>query len=301
MPWTAIRWRASAPLTLPLVREALEKELKTTWLLATGEPPRAACETASTTHSPESRLGCIRWTLMSALHCSSCARCAAARRLSRKRGLRLPERGEPGLDPTLRARLARAGIRPLRLRLPTWREAVGFAPAPRMHWSYAFGERGSLGMWSRQQPRLRLRPAPALGLRPLLVLARLGAQRRDRCRATRPACCACRTSASACSAASRHLGSKLHSRRHAPGPVRPRQHAARRRQRLRVGPVPGRPRRARRAKPTRRRTAPTTSSTSPARSTSTSSSASRCGRSPRTRPRSSTRWHAEFMARASCR
>ena len=66
-------------------------------------------------------------------------------------------------------------------------------------------------------------------------------------------------------------------------PVRPRQHPARRRQRLRVGPVPGRPRRARARASTRRRTPRSTSSTRPARSTSTSSSASRCARSPSTR------------------
>ena len=53
------------------------------------------------------------------------------------------------------------------------------------------------------------------------------------------------------------------------------------------------------ARPTRRRTAPTTSSTSPARSTSTNTSASRCARSPRTRRRTSTRWHARIHARCA--
>ena len=61
-------------------------------------------------------------------------------------GLRLPQRGEPGLDPAL----ARGGLAvdPDRVGFVTysWREAVGLAPSPRMQLSYSFGERGSLGM-----------------------------------------------------------------------------------------------------------------------------------------------------------
>src|SRR5436190_1273263 len=61
-------------------------------------------------------------------------------------GLRLPERGEPGLDPSFaRGWLApeydRFGFAPYQ-----WRDAYGFAPTPRMRWSYAFGERASLSM-----------------------------------------------------------------------------------------------------------------------------------------------------------
>jgi hypothetical protein len=60
-------------------------------------------------------------------------------------GLRLPERGE-GLDPSFaRGWLApeydRFGFAPFR-----WRDAYGFSPSPRVHWSYAFGERGSFSM-----------------------------------------------------------------------------------------------------------------------------------------------------------
>src|SRR5213082_4168298 len=61
-------------------------------------------------------------------------------------GLRLPERGEPGLDPNC----ARGWLAPEYDRFGfaayQWRDAYGFAPAPRMQWSYAFGERGSLSM-----------------------------------------------------------------------------------------------------------------------------------------------------------
>lgn len=61
-------------------------------------------------------------------------------------GLRLPERGEQGLDPSF----ARGWLAPEYDRFGFaayhWRDAYGFAPAPRMHWSYAFGERGSLSM-----------------------------------------------------------------------------------------------------------------------------------------------------------
>jgi hypothetical protein len=51
-------------------------------------------------------------------------------------GLRLPQHGEPGLDPTF----ARGWLAPdydrFGFALHNWREAVGFAPGQRMHWSY---------------------------------------------------------------------------------------------------------------------------------------------------------------------
>src|SRR5216110_122804 len=61
-------------------------------------------------------------------------------------GLRLPERAEPGLDPSF----ARGWLAPEYDRFGfaayQWRDAYGFAPIPRMRWSYAFGERASLSM-----------------------------------------------------------------------------------------------------------------------------------------------------------
>jgi hypothetical protein len=61
-------------------------------------------------------------------------------------GLRLPERTGPGLDPSF----ARGWLAPEYDRFGfaayQWRDAYGFAPTPRMQWSYAFGERGSLSM-----------------------------------------------------------------------------------------------------------------------------------------------------------
>jgi len=61
-------------------------------------------------------------------------------------GLRLPERGEQGLDPSF----ARGWLAPEYDRFGfagyQWRDAYGFSASPRARWSYAFGERGSLSM-----------------------------------------------------------------------------------------------------------------------------------------------------------
>lgn len=62
-------------------------------------------------------------------------------------GLRLPERGAQGLDPSF----ARGWLAPEYDRFGFaahhWRDAYGFsAPNPRMQWSYSFSERGSLSM-----------------------------------------------------------------------------------------------------------------------------------------------------------
>ena len=70
-----------------------------------------------------------------------CASHAAA-----QSGLRLPQHGEPGLDPTF----ARGWLAPdydrFGFALNNWREAVGFAPGQRMHWSYTLSDGSSLGM-----------------------------------------------------------------------------------------------------------------------------------------------------------
>lgn len=67
-------------------------------------------------------------------------------------GLRLPERAEPGLDP----KFARGWLAPDFDRFGfasyNWKDVLGFAPSRRMNWSYAFGERGSLGMSLRSAP-----------------------------------------------------------------------------------------------------------------------------------------------------
>ena len=61
-------------------------------------------------------------------------------------GLRLPQQGEPGLDPSF----ARGWLGPdydrFGFALYNWREAVGFAPGQRMNWSYTLNDRSSLGM-----------------------------------------------------------------------------------------------------------------------------------------------------------
>ena len=61
-------------------------------------------------------------------------------------GLRLPQHGEPGLDPAF----ARGWLAPEYDRFGFaahhWRDAYGFSPNPRLQWSYSFSERGSLSM-----------------------------------------------------------------------------------------------------------------------------------------------------------
>jgi hypothetical protein len=75
-------------------------------------------------------------------------------------GLRLPERGEPGIDPGL----ARGWLAPEYDRFGfaahQWREGLGFAPASRMRWSYDFGERASLSMSLADRRETDLEPRP---------------------------------------------------------------------------------------------------------------------------------------------
>lgn len=71
---------------------------------------------------------------------------AAAAPAYAQSGLRLPERAEPGLDPTF----ARGWLAPEFDRFGFasyhWKDAVGAAPAQRMNWSYSFSDRSSLGL-----------------------------------------------------------------------------------------------------------------------------------------------------------
>ena len=71
---------------------------------------------------------------------------SAALPASAQSGLRLPERGEPGLDPTF----ARGWLAPNFDRFGFanhhWKDAMGFAPSQRMNWSYTFSDRGSLSL-----------------------------------------------------------------------------------------------------------------------------------------------------------
>jgi hypothetical protein len=64
-------------------------------------------------------------------------------------GLRLPERSNPGLDPTF----ARGWLAPgfdrfgfATSNAAAWKDAIGFAPSHRLNWSYSVGERSSLNM-----------------------------------------------------------------------------------------------------------------------------------------------------------
>jgi hypothetical protein len=61
-------------------------------------------------------------------------------------GLKMPERGEPGLDPTF----AKGWLAPEYDRFGfaayQWRDVYGFASSPRMQWSYPIGQRANLSM-----------------------------------------------------------------------------------------------------------------------------------------------------------
>lgn len=72
--------------------------------------------------------------------------CFCATQALAQSGLRLPQRVEPGLDPTF----ARGWLAPdydrFGFALNDWREAVGFAPGQRMQWSYTLSDGSSLGL-----------------------------------------------------------------------------------------------------------------------------------------------------------
>lgn len=72
--------------------------------------------------------------------------CFCATQALAQSGLRLPQQVEPGLDPTF----ARGWLAPdydrFGFALNDWREAVGFAPGQRMHWSYTLSDGSSLGL-----------------------------------------------------------------------------------------------------------------------------------------------------------
>ena len=72
--------------------------------------------------------------------------CFCASQALAQSGLRLPQQGEPGLDPSF----ARGWLAPdydrFGFALYNWRETVGFAPGQRMNWSYTLNDRSSLGM-----------------------------------------------------------------------------------------------------------------------------------------------------------
>jgi hypothetical protein len=71
---------------------------------------------------------------------------AAALPVFGQSGLRVPQRGEPGIDPGF----ARGWLAPDYDRFgfarQEWKHMVGFAPTQRMNWAYAFGDRASLGL-----------------------------------------------------------------------------------------------------------------------------------------------------------
>jgi hypothetical protein len=70
----------------------------------------------------------------------------AAGQVLAQAGLRVPERAEPGLDPSF----ARGWLTPEYDRFGfaqyQWRDAQGFSPNPRMSWAYSFSPRADVTM-----------------------------------------------------------------------------------------------------------------------------------------------------------
>jgi hypothetical protein len=75
-----------------------------------------------------------------------CVALAATASAHAQSGLRPPERGEPGLDPSF----ARGWLAPdydtFGFARYQWRDATGYTPGSRLNLSYSFSGRGSLGM-----------------------------------------------------------------------------------------------------------------------------------------------------------
>ena len=76
-------------------------------------------------------------------------------------GLKLPERGEQGIDPSFARGWFAPEYDPFGFAAPHWRDAPSLAAASsRMRWSYAFGERASLGMSLSRETYNELEPRP---------------------------------------------------------------------------------------------------------------------------------------------
>lgn len=81
-------------------------------------------------------------------------------------GIRVPERGEPGLDPAF----AKGWLAPQYDRFGFaayhWRGAYELAASPRMQWSYAFGQHANLSMSlanNARESELEQRPLSVFG------------------------------------------------------------------------------------------------------------------------------------------
>lgn len=66
--------------------------------------------------------------------------------------LRMPQRPEPGLDPSFARGWLAPTYDPYGFANFHWKDAIGFAPSSRLNWSYALGERSSLGMSYERGP-----------------------------------------------------------------------------------------------------------------------------------------------------
>jgi hypothetical protein len=79
-------------------------------------------------------------------YCTLCVLFTASAALAQS-GLKLPDRGETGIDPTFARGWFAPEYDPFGFAAPHWRDAPSLAAgASRMRWSYAFGGRTSLGL-----------------------------------------------------------------------------------------------------------------------------------------------------------
>lgn len=103
----------------------------------------------------------LRHALVARIFAASLCALIAASAAHAQSGLKLPERGEPGIDPTF----ARGWFAPeydtFGFAAPHWRDAPSLAAnASRMRWAYAFGERASLGLSLSRERELDFEQRP---------------------------------------------------------------------------------------------------------------------------------------------
>jgi hypothetical protein len=88
----------------------------------------------------------VRTTKLVLLPIVFCVAFLAALPAFAQAGLRLPQRGEPGLDPAFARSWSTPEFDRYGFALHPWRDMMGFMPKERRNWWYAFGERANLGM-----------------------------------------------------------------------------------------------------------------------------------------------------------
>jgi hypothetical protein len=88
-------------------------------------------------------VACLRYCTLCVLFAAAAFSCGALA----QSGLKLPERGEPGIDPNFARGWFAPEYDPFGFAAPHWRDIPSLAAGvSRMRWSYAFGGRASMGL-----------------------------------------------------------------------------------------------------------------------------------------------------------